>query len=107
MRRSRWASPTRRPSSRSARSSSRARRPSSCRARRCALHTWEDDMEWIRHALHLLTSVEGLTEVVRWGGLPILAAIVFAETGLFFGFFFPGDSLLVTAGFLAATTDVL
>lgn len=28
-------------------------------------------------------------------------AIVFMETGLFFGFFFPGDSLLFTAGFLS------
>jgi len=28
--------------------------------------------------------------------------IVFAETGLFFGFFFPGDSLLFTAGILAS-----
>jgi membrane-associated protein len=31
-----------------------------------------------------------------------LFAIVFAESGLFFGFFFPGDSLLFTAGLLAA-----
>lgn len=30
-----------------------------------------------------------------------LFAIVFAESGLFFGFFLPGDSLLVTAGLLA------
>ncbi len=30
-----------------------------------------------------------------------LAAIVFAESGLFFGFFFPGDSLLLTAGLFA------
>lgn len=29
-------------------------------------------------------------------------AIVFAESGLFFGFFLPGDSLLLTAGLLAA-----
>ncbi len=29
-------------------------------------------------------------------------AIIFAESGLFFGFFFPGDSLLFTAGFLAS-----
>ncbi|MBI4135669.1 VTT domain-containing protein [Candidatus Uhrbacteria bacterium] len=28
--------------------------------------------------------------------------IVFAESGLFIGFFFPGDSLLFTAGFLAS-----
>ena len=31
-----------------------------------------------------------------------LFAIVFAESGLFFGFFLPGDSLLVTAGLLAS-----
>lgn len=28
--------------------------------------------------------------------------MIFAESGLFFGFFFPGDSLLFTAGFLAS-----
>lgn len=31
-----------------------------------------------------------------------VSAIIFAETGLFFCFFFPGDSLLFTAGLLAA-----
>lgn len=31
-----------------------------------------------------------------------LFAIVFAESGLLFGFFFPGDSLLFTAGLLAS-----
>ena len=39
-----------------------------------------------------------------YGTLGILA-IVFAESGLFFGFFLPGDSLLVTAGLLAATHE--
>ena len=64
-------------------------------------------MGLLHRFLHLIGSVEGITEIVRWGGLPILAAIVFAETGLLFGFCLPGDSLLVTAGFLCATTDVL
>jgi membrane-associated protein len=31
-----------------------------------------------------------------------LFSIVFVESGVFFGFFFPGDSLLFTAGFLAS-----
>ena len=34
-----------------------------------------------------------------------LIVIVFAETGLFFGFFLPGDSLLFTAGLLASLPD--
>lgn len=33
----------------------------------------------------------------------IIAAIIFAESGLLFGFFLPGDSLLFTAGFLTLT----
>ena len=32
--------------------------------------------------------------------------VVFAESGLFFGFFLPGDSLLVTAGVFAARGDL-
>jgi membrane-associated protein len=35
-------------------------------------------------------------------GIVGLAAIIFAESGLFFGFFLPGDSLLITAGVLSA-----
>ena len=41
-------------------------------------------------------------ELIRWGGYTVLVVIVFAETGLLAGFFLPGDSLLVTAGLLAA-----
>lgn len=40
-----------------------------------------------------------LIETVGYAGL---FAIVFAESGLFFGFFLPGDSLLFTAGLLAS-----
>ncbi|HEV8512463.1 MAG TPA: VTT domain-containing protein [Cyclobacteriaceae bacterium] len=38
--------------------------------------------------------------IIHIGGVALLVAIVFAETGLFFGFFLPGDSLLFTAGLL-------
>src|SRR5262245_58337581 len=40
------------------------------------------------------------TEVIKTLGYPILMLIIFAETGLLIGFFMPGDSLLVTTGFL-------
>ncbi len=48
------------------------------------------------HRLH------NLTELVQWAGIFGLAAIIFSETGLLVGVFLPGDSLLVTAGLLAA-----
>ena len=47
-----------------------------------------------------------LPELIRWGGYVVLTAIVFAETGLLVGFFLPGDSLLVTAGVIAATGEL-
>jgi membrane-associated protein len=43
-----------------------------------------------------------LRELIQFVGYPGLFAIVFAESGLFFGFFLPGDSLLFTAGFIAS-----
>jgi membrane-associated protein len=64
-------------------------------------------LESLGHFIHLITTVEGISEIIRFGGLMLLILIVFAETGLLVGFFLPGDSLLVTAGFLAATTDIL
>ena len=43
-----------------------------------------------------------LVQLIQSIGYVGLFAIVFAESGLFFGFFLPGDSLLFTAGFLAS-----
>lgn len=42
------------------------------------------------------------TELVKSGGLVMLALIIFAESGMMVGFFFPGDTLLFSAGILAA-----
>jgi membrane-associated protein len=51
----------------------------------------------------LATGRYALDDLVRGGGYVVLVAIVFTETGLLVGFFLPGDSLLVTAGLVAAT----
>jgi membrane-associated protein len=42
------------------------------------------------------------TTLIESFGLLGVFVIIFAESGLFFGFFLPGDSLLFTAGFLAS-----
>lgn len=42
--------------------------------------------------------------IMRYGGLYIVVLIVFIETGLFFGFFLPGDSLLFITGMIIANT---
>lgn len=44
-------------------------------------------------------------ELIRWGGYPGLALIVFLETGALV-FFLPGDSLLVMAGVYAANGNL-
>lgn len=40
-------------------------------------------------------------QIVQSGGLLLIALMVFAESGLLFGFIFPGDTLLLAAGFFA------
>lgn len=48
---------------------------------------------------HLIDPVK----LLREGGFYLLLFVVFAETGLFFGFFLPGDYLLFLAGMFVAT----
>lgn len=56
-------------------------------------------LESLKEAFRFLTDVQ---ELITWGGTLLVCVIVFVETGLFFGFFLPGDSLLVSAGVFAA-----
>jgi membrane-associated protein len=56
-------------------------------------------IETLHRLLLQLYDVRGLIE---WGGVALVCIVVFVETGMFVGFFLPGDSLLVTAGVFAA-----
>ncbi len=60
-------------------------------------------MEWIKEFFESIYDVQNLIRTVGYIGL---FAIIFAETGILAGFFFPGDSLLVTAGLFAAKGDL-
>lgn len=43
-----------------------------------------------------------ISSLIESGGLLLIAAIIFAETGLLVGFFLPGDTLLIGAGIFAS-----
>lgn len=43
-----------------------------------------------------------IAHIIQSGGLILIGLIVFAESGMFVGFFLPGDTLLLTAGIFAA-----
>ncbi len=53
--------------------------------------------------MDLIRKIMDVQAIIQWGGILMICIIVFAETGLFVGFFLPGDSLLVTAGIFAAS----
>lgn len=54
-------------------------------------------LEWVK-TLH---QPETFSAWLSTGGVFIITAIIFAETGLLLGFFLPGDSMLITAGVLS------
>ncbi|RWY52585.1 DedA family protein [Mucilaginibacter gilvus] len=56
-------------------------------------------MENIWEYLRNLTDAQS---IISNGGFYLLLIVVYAETGLFFGFFLPGDYLLFLAGILSA-----
>lgn len=61
-------------------------------------------MEWLQE---FFTKLSDLPALIRWGGYFVLTFIVFMETGMLAGFFLPGDSLLVTAGLIAAVDPAI
>lgn len=44
-----------------------------------------------------------VAKIIETGGLLLIALIIFGESGMFIGFFFPGDTLLLSAGVFAAS----
>ncbi len=62
-------------------------------------------MHEILAALKQMMDAEVMSHwVMAHGGLYLVAMIIFAETGLFVGFFLPGDSLLFITGLIIATS---
>ncbi|HEY4837664.1 MAG TPA: VTT domain-containing protein [Candidatus Acidoferrales bacterium] len=57
-------------------------------------------IEYLKQLFHTLYDVRSL--ITNGGGVLLVCGIIFVETGLFVGFFLPGDSLLVIAGLVAA-----
>lgn len=50
-----------------------------------------------------LVKLSDAQQIIHKGGFYLIIFVVFAETGLFFGFFLPGDYLLFLAGMFVAT----
>ncbi|MCS3734641.1 DedA family protein [Mucilaginibacter dorajii] len=53
-----------------------------------------------------LQNLTDAQSIISRGGFYLLLVVVFAETGLFFGFFLPGDYLLFMAGLLCSAGKV-
>jgi membrane-associated protein len=52
--------------------------------------------------MDIITHLFDVEYLIKTVGLLGIFIVIFAESGLFFAFFLPGDSLLFTAGFMAS-----
>jgi membrane-associated protein len=50
-----------------------------------------------------LRAMFNINHLIASGGLLLIGALIFGESGMFIGFFFPGDTLVLGAGVFAAT----
>lgn len=60
--------------------------------------------------MHFFDFLRQLTDpqsIIQIGGLALLLFVVFAETGLLFGFFLPGDSLIFISGMICVSKPQL
>lgn len=53
-------------------------------------------------AVYKIRHMFNFSHLLEAGGIFLVGAIIFGESGLFIGFFFPGDTLLISAGVFAA-----
>lgn len=60
------------------------------------METWE-----------IIKGISNPETIIHYGGLALLLAIVFAENGILFGFFLPGDSLIFLSGLICSTQPEL
>jgi membrane-associated protein len=57
--------------------------------------------------LEFLKQLTNPESIIKFGGLTLLLFVIFAETGLFIGFFLPGDSLVLISGIICASRPEL
>jgi membrane-associated protein len=57
--------------------------------------------------LDFLKTLTDPASIIQYGGIALLLVVVFAETGLFIGFFLPGDSLMFISGMICASRPEL
>lgn len=67
------------------------------------IRTFVKAMDTLNEIWNFLKELVNPESIIKYGGFWLLLFVVYAETGLFVGFFLPGDSLLFTAGLLTAT----
>lgn len=53
--------------------------------------------------IEMLKTLMNSNELIQAGGLAVILLIVYAENGLFFGFFLPGDYLLFSTGLFCSS----
>ncbi|MES2388858.1 MAG: DedA family protein [Bacteroidota bacterium] len=63
-------------------------------------------MEFISQFFDQFHKITDSNYIIQVGGLALITAIVYAESGIFFCFFLPGDYLLFSAGIFCGTGDL-